>query len=212
MLVPTYNLALAYEGAGELGKALPLFEQTLERVRAKLGPEKPRTLHIMHHLAVAYQAAEQFNRAEPLLRELLKQRRKKDHPESLATAADLATLGWNLLKQQKCAEAEPILCECLTIRVQRMPDHYLTFNARSMVGAALLGQKKYAEAEPLLREAYKGMKRREATIPQVGRVRLTEALERLVRLYRAKKLTFTKVLDKSPGREKCLTSSPWGMK
>jgi hypothetical protein len=27
-----------------------------------------------------------------------------------------------------------------------------------------------------------------------------------------KKLTFTKVEDKSPGREKCLTSSPWGMK
>jgi len=27
-----------------------------------------------------------------------------------------------------------------------------------------------------------------------------------------KKLTFTKIEDKSPGREKCLTSSPWRMK
>jgi tetratricopeptide (TPR) repeat protein len=179
------NLALAYEDAGELGKALPLFEQTLEKVRAKLGPDQPRTLHTMHHLALAYQAAGQFDRAEPLLRELLEQRRKKDGPESLATAADLAALGWNLLKQQKCAAAGPILCECLAIRVQKMPDHYLTFNARSMVGGALLGQKKYAEAEPLLLQAYEGMKRREATIPREGRVRLAEALERLVRLYRA---------------------------
>jgi hypothetical protein len=55
-----------------------------------------------------------------------------------------------------------------------------------MLGEALAGQKKYAEAEPLLLAGYKGMKEREATIPEPFRkVRLTEALERLVRLYEA---------------------------
>ena len=48
-----------------------------------------------------------------------------------------------------------------------------------MLGGALLGQKKYAEAEPLLLAGYEGMKQREAKIPPEGKVRLTEALERL---------------------------------
>jgi len=48
-----------------------------------------------------------------------------------------------------------------------------------------LGQKKYAEAEPLLMQGYQGMKQREAKIPAQSKTRLTEALERLVRLYEA---------------------------
>ena len=48
----------------------------------------------------------------------------------------------------------------------------------------MLGQKKYAEAEPLLLQGYEGMKQREAKIPaQFRQVSLTEALERLVKLY-----------------------------
>jgi eukaryotic-like serine/threonine-protein kinase len=54
-----------------------------------------------------------------------------------------------------------------------------------MLGGALLGQKKYAEAEPLLLSGYEGMKRRAATIAPPGRIRLTEAVQRLVALYEA---------------------------
>ena len=49
----------------------------------------------------------------------------------------------------------------------------------------MLGQQKYAEAEPLLLAGYVGMKQREAKIRAQGKVRLTEALERLVQLYDA---------------------------
>jgi hypothetical protein len=49
----------------------------------------------------------------------------------------------------------------------------------------MLGQKKYADAEPLLKEGYEGMKQREKTMPAAAKVRLTEALERLVQLYDA---------------------------
>ena len=49
----------------------------------------------------------------------------------------------------------------------------------------MLGQKKYQEAKPWLKEGYEGMKQREKTIPQEAKVRLTEALERLVQLYEA---------------------------
>ena len=55
-----------------------------------------------------------------------------------------------------------------------------------MLGGALLGQKKLADAEPLLLAGYRGMKEREATIEPGGRVRIPQALERLVKLYEAK--------------------------
>jgi hypothetical protein len=49
----------------------------------------------------------------------------------------------------------------------------------------MLGQKKHADAEPLLLAGYDGMKKREAKIPAQNKIRLTEALERLVQLYEA---------------------------
>jgi hypothetical protein len=54
-----------------------------------------------------------------------------------------------------------------------------------MLGGAQLGQKKYADAEPLLVQAYEGLKQREAKIPARWKIRLTEALERLVQFYDA---------------------------
>jgi hypothetical protein len=70
-------------------------------------------------------------------------------------------------------------------RAQKQPDARPTFKTRSLPGGSLLGQRKYAEAEPLLVAGYEGMKAREAKIPAQSRVRLTEALERLVQLYDA---------------------------
>jgi uncharacterized protein (DUF2384 family) len=43
----------------------------------------------------------------------------------------------------------------------------------------------YADAEPLLLAGYERMKQREAKIPPQGKVRLTEAAERLVSVYDA---------------------------
>ena len=54
-----------------------------------------------------------------------------------------------------------------------------------MLGGSLLGQKKYAEAEPLLLSGCEGMKKREVNIPLQGKVRLSEATQRLVHLYEA---------------------------
>ena len=73
----------------------------------------------------------------------------------------------------------------MTIRQKREPDLWSTFNAKSILGEALLSQKKFADAEPVLLEGYQGMKQREAKIPASGKIRLTQALERLVQLYDA---------------------------
>jgi hypothetical protein len=94
-------------------------------------------------------------------------------------------VGLNLLQQRRYTEAEPLLRECLAIRAQKLPDSWLHFNTMSLLGGSLLGQEKYAEAKPLLVQGYEGMKQREATIPAASKVRLTQALERLVQLYDA---------------------------
>lgn len=89
-------------------------------------------------------------------------------------------LGLCLLKQDKYAEAEPVVRECLAIREKAAPDHWLRYNAMSMLGEALAGQKKYAEAEPLLLEGYEKMRP-----PKPVAFRKREALERIVKLYEA---------------------------
>ena len=83
-----------------------------------------------------------------------------------------------------------VLRACLAIRAKRMPEQWLTFNTRSMLGAALLGQRKYNEAEPLLLDGYQGMKHGQAQVEfqvsaKQGQARLAQALERLVELYEA---------------------------
>ena len=115
--------------------------------------------------------------------------RNRHGEASLPVVGALVQLGLNLLQQKKPAEAEPLLRECLKIRKLKEPDQWTTFNTKSMLGGSLLGQKRYAEAEPLLLAGYEGMHDREAKIPAQGKVRLTEALERLVQLYDATQQT-----------------------
>jgi hypothetical protein len=72
-----------------------------------------------------------------------------------------------------------------TPRTGWAPDTWTTLNTRSLLGGALLDQKKYADAEPLLLAGYEGLKKHEAETLPPGRVRLPEALERLVQFYEA---------------------------
>jgi hypothetical protein len=122
--------------------------------------------------------------AEIVYQELLPVRRKlsADDPQLAAT---LAGLTQTLLAGQKFTEAEQPARECLTIREKQLPDDWLTFNARNLLGGSLLGQKKYAEAEPILLSSYEGMKQREGKIPSAGKARVKENLRRLVQLYEA---------------------------
>jgi len=90
-----------------------------------------------------------------------------------------------LLAGRQFANAEPFARECLAIREKVLPDHWLTFNARVMLGVSLLGQKKYNDAEPLLLSGYEGMDHCKESIPAEERPQLNEALQRLVQLYEA---------------------------
>ena len=178
------NLALAYRDTGRLKEALTLYEETLKRTKAKLGPDHPLTLQVMKNLAAAYQAAGRLPEALPLFEAALKGRQAKlgpDHPDTLALMTQLA----RAYLVDKPAQAETLLRQALAILDKKSPDGWQSFEARSLLGASLLGQKKYAEAEPFLLQGYDGMKAREAKIPAPSRRRLPEAGKRIVTLYNA---------------------------
>jgi serine/threonine protein kinase/tetratricopeptide (TPR) repeat protein len=177
------NLAHAFHSQGKAAEAAALHARTLEIRRRVHGPEHPDTLTSMNSLASAYQQANDFPRAETVFRDLLAIHLRKDGADSTTAATTRVGLGKVLLAQQKFADAEPVLREALVVREKKLPDNWLIFNARSLLGGAMAGQKKFADAEPLLVSGYEGMRQREAKISTLEKVRLQEALKRLVQLY-----------------------------
>jgi tetratricopeptide (TPR) repeat protein len=170
---------------GFLDRAVTLLEPTLGAQRSKLGPDHPDTRYSRDSLTVVYEALGRWAEAEPLRRDGLFRRRKVEPPDSPLLAADLAQIGTNLLKQSKWYDAEPLLRESLAIREKALPDDWSRFNTMSLLGGELVGRERYAEAEPLVAEGYKGMKARDARIPPPDKFRVTEAAERVIRLFEA---------------------------
>ena len=162
-----------------------MFRQAVDGLRNKVGLNHANTQTAIRNLVDCYDCLKAPEKAEPLLRELAEFWKDKAGADSLPFAGQLASLGLNLLQQRKALDAEHVLRDCLAIRQNKVPDDWTTFNTKSALGGALLAQKKFADAEPLLLKGYEGMKQRDAKIPPQGKVRLTEALERLVQLYDA---------------------------
>ena len=197
------NLAAAYWASGQVAKAVPLLEETLEKMKAKLGPDHPHTLQTKKNLDLTRALLTAEGRYRAKLAEL-----GPKHIDTLLARRDMAQM---YMSTNRLDDAEPVLLEvlhrmkdraagdeivvfttrllrlCLTQRQQATPNAWQTFNTQSQLGGALLGQKKYAEAEPLLVKGYEGMKTREKTIPQQGsgELRIPEALDRLIELYTA---------------------------
>ncbi len=172
------QLGVNYKDAGRLEEALPLLEEAHRAAK-----KHARLRWVGMPLFDFYIKAGKVERAVAISRELLGDMRASLPKQSPQFSGQLARLAFSLLKINAFAEAEPLLRECLAIREETQPDSWLTFNTKSMLGAALLGQKKYADAVPLLLAGYKGMNERQEKIPAAGKTRLTEALQRLVGLY-----------------------------
>ena len=62
------NLANAYQAAGRLDEAIPLYQQTLTGRSRTLGPHHPLTLTTQDNLASAYRAAGRFDDADSLFK------------------------------------------------------------------------------------------------------------------------------------------------
>jgi serine/threonine protein kinase/Flp pilus assembly protein TadD len=177
------NLAMAYQIAGRTDEALPLFKETLQKLQAKLGTEHPDTLKTMNNLGWAHLSAGRLPDALPLLEQAVQLGRARlgpDHPDLLKSMSNLGTA---YLENGQAVEAESLLRECLQILESSRPQDWNTFNTQSMLGGSLLAQERYAEAEPLLVKGFEGLNHREDEMPANAKIHLTEALERLVRLY-----------------------------
>jgi eukaryotic-like serine/threonine-protein kinase len=88
------NLAFGYQAAGKLDLALPIFGDTVGRMKDKLGLDHPDTLENMNNLATGQMAAGKMELALPLFKETLKLRKAKlgpDHPDTLGSMNNLAS-------------------------------------------------------------------------------------------------------------------------
>jgi tetratricopeptide (TPR) repeat protein len=87
------NLADAYESAGRISEAIPLYQQTLADAERVLGPDHPDTLAARSNLAGAYRQAGRISEAIPLYQQTLADAERvlgPDHPQTLAFRNNLA--------------------------------------------------------------------------------------------------------------------------
>jgi eukaryotic-like serine/threonine-protein kinase len=185
------SVASSFRSQNKYAEAEPLIAECVDR----LSREMPGTANEMddrRELAEVREALGKFADAEPH-RVWLVEWHRKGTANSVQCAATLVDLGSNRLKQQKYAEAETPLRECVKICEQKYPDHWIRFQAASLLGAALAGQKKFAEAEPLLIAGYEGLRNQKDPLvidvlgrpaqPHAKNAFVADALERVVKLY-----------------------------
>jgi tetratricopeptide (TPR) repeat protein len=180
-----HRLAINYTHMGRFKDSMALHAQVLDGLDATYGPRHEATIWPMQSFAQACQRAGELDRADQLLRDSIEQLRKLK--DTLGVRNNIAqALGWlalNCLVQEQHGDAERIAREALATDQN---EQFRRFYWTSVLGAALLGQKKYADAEPLLLQGYAGMKQSETGTPFGERRRLlTDAVERIVRLYEA---------------------------
>jgi serine/threonine protein kinase/tetratricopeptide (TPR) repeat protein len=177
------HLAAAYTAAGRASEGLALEEQALSLKKAKLGLDHPDTLTSMGNLAKAYQAAGRESDAIAMFEDTLKRQKVKLGPQHRDTLVTMDNLSNAYLKQKKYGEAESLLRQMLSIQKNKQQRSWQYFDTESRLGGSLVAQNKFAEAEPLLVAGYDSLKEREREIPPKRRIRIREALARVVQLY-----------------------------
>jgi eukaryotic-like serine/threonine-protein kinase len=160
-----------------------LARQAVEMSRRLQGPEHPEMGWSVFTLGQALGGQHKLAEAERAFRETLAIWRKCFSFQDGRVQLAVFQLRAVLEAKGDSPGLEALARECLDIREKQIPDDWRTFNTQSELGVSLLRQRKYAEAEPLLLSGYEGMKQREDKMLAYDRVRLTEALQRLVQLY-----------------------------
>ena len=144
------NLAGAYQTAGRLDEAIPLYEQNLEDRTRILGPHHPDTLTARNNLAGAYQAAGRLNEAIPLYQQNLEDRTRilgPHHPRTLTARNNLAGA---YQAAGRLNEAIPLYQQNLKDRTRILsPHHPDTLNSRNNLANAYHDAGRLNEAIPL---------------------------------------------------------------
>jgi len=172
------NLGVNYLDAGRFTEAVGALE------RAHAGRDRdPGLGAILSPLVSAWIRGGKPEKALPELEKGVRSLRAGAGPDSPQLASGLAELSTAHLALKQFSEAEAVARECLGIRERVLPGSWATANAKSLLGDALLGLGRHEEAEPLLLDGYRALKASEASMPPQALPRVSEALERLIRLY-----------------------------
>ena len=144
------NLAGAYQTAGRLDEAVPLYEQTLEDRTRILGPHHPDTLTSRNNLAGAYRDAGRLDEAVPLYEQTLEDRTRilgPHHPDTLTARNNLASAYHDA---GRLNEAVPLYKQNLEDRTRILgPHHPHTLTARNNLAGAYQTAGRLNEAIPL---------------------------------------------------------------
>ena len=144
------NLAGAYQTAGRLDEAIPLYEQNLEDRTRILGPHHPDTLTARNNLAYAYHDAGRLNEAIPLHEQNLEDRTRilgPHHPDTLTARNNLAGA---YQAAGRLNEAIPLYQQNLEDRTRILgPHHPDTLNSRNNLANAYHDAGRLNEAIPL---------------------------------------------------------------
>ncbi len=185
VLAQMHAIATMHDRHGDHAQAEKIYLELLQIQQRVLGLEHEETLTTMSDLAATHRHAGRLKEAEDLYQQVLEQQRQRKPGDAPALAAATTDLGDLWLQSGKCTEAESLLRDCLEQCRKQQPEHWLRFNAESLLGGALLQQKKFAEAGPLLRSGYEGLNARASTLPERARPHLREASERLAQFNQA---------------------------
>jgi tetratricopeptide (TPR) repeat protein len=147
------SLAAAYQAAGRVAEAIPLFEQTLIGRERQLGPDHPDTLTSRNNLANAYQDAGRVAEAIPLHEQTLAACERllgADDPSTLTSQGNLASAYQDA---GRLDEAIPLFEQTLAARSRVLgADHPDTRTSRNNLANAYREAGRSAEAIPLVEQ------------------------------------------------------------
>jgi serine/threonine protein kinase/tetratricopeptide (TPR) repeat protein/DNA-binding beta-propeller fold protein YncE len=167
---------------GKAAEAETLYRAVLERRRRALRPGAREVAEALYLWGVALLDQGDAARAIEPLREALHSQRDDISEYDDEVIGTQVALGWALTENGQARQAEPLLRHCLEFRRENLPaGHWQTACTESLLGGCLTALGRYPEAEPLLLGAWKTLQ----TAPGVPPLRLRQARERLIRLYKA---------------------------
>ena len=182
-LTTSNQLADSLFGSGKTEQAIRVAKRALEDSRTAFGENSDVTQESMFILGRVHSHREEWDEADKLLVRVLELRRRNNTPDDPQRLHATEELGSHYLRKNECDVAASLFREAFDVRVKVNPNDWATFNSMTLLGTALLDQKKYSEAEPILLRGYEGMKACEKTIPNAGKTRIPETLDRLINYY-----------------------------
>jgi tetratricopeptide (TPR) repeat protein/tRNA A-37 threonylcarbamoyl transferase component Bud32 len=189
-ILATSNLAAAYHAAGNADDALRFFRQAATSLEQR-NFEYPNSMLLVGNLCDCLEEQRLFTEAEPWRRKSLELAKQRFGANDPLVVSKLAAVGMNLLGQARYSDAEEVLRESLALcdrwasdAKHAVPD-WLIGQVKSLLGEALARQSQLSQAEPLLLEGFAGLKENEAAIGTNAKLRVVQAVRRLVGFYAA---------------------------